>query len=193
MLTPDEQFTVSVLSGSTPKVPGKVRTLNIYQGPTYSTDMVVVETSDHARLNIMLSYNWYFKINREDPADAKKIFAIRDFVGDMCNLLASKVRAAVASCTFDDFHKSSAKTIRKAIFGLDKEGHVVKEFEFPKNGLVITNVDIQKVEPESLQTRQKLRKSVTLAIKITTDSQEANFSHQQQRQNQENLGRLRKL
>lgn len=49
-LLPDEQFTISFLSGKTPKVPGQVRTLSILKGPTFSTDIVIVETADHARL-----------------------------------------------------------------------------------------------------------------------------------------------
>ena len=42
---------------------------------------------------------------------------MKDFIGDMCNILASKVRAAVAGVEFEEFHKTSAKLIRKSIFG----------------------------------------------------------------------------
>ena len=44
--------------------------------------------------------------------------------------------------------------------------------------LVITNVDVQSVEPVDVQTRESLQKSVTLAIEITTKSQEAASQHQ---------------
>lgn len=79
--------------------------------------MVKVETSDHARLNLVLSYNWKFEVDRNNPKECAKIFNIRDFIGDMCNLMASKVRAAVAGKTFEEFHQSSAFVIRNAIFG----------------------------------------------------------------------------
>ena len=36
----------------------------------------------------------------------------------MCNLMASKVRSAVASVDFDTFHRTSARLIRRSIFGL---------------------------------------------------------------------------
>jgi major vault protein len=65
------------------------------------------------------------------------IFNIRDFIGDMCNLMAAKVRAAVASSSFEDFHKSSAFIIRKAIFGVDKGNHINDYFDFSKNCLRI--------------------------------------------------------
>lgn len=74
----------------------------------------------------------------------------------MCNLMASKVRSAVASVDFDTFHKTSARLIRKSIFGLDEKNSIRKEFLMEKNNLVITNVDIKQVEPVDAQTRLNL-------------------------------------
>lgn len=42
---------------------------------------------------------------------------------------------------------------------------------FPENLLVITNIDVQSVEPVDQRTRDSLMKSVQLAIEITTNSQ----------------------
>lgn len=118
MLNPDEQFTVNYLSGGTPKKPGKLVSLYLNLGPCFSTDVIEkVETGDHARLELRLSYNWYFKI-ADKIADGSKIFSVRDCIGDMCSCMASKVRATVATHTFDSFHKSSARIIRSAIFGI---------------------------------------------------------------------------
>lgn len=94
-----------------------------------------------------MAYNWYFKINKEVEEEASKIFAVKDFIGDLCNQMASKVRAAVASVVFDTFHKTSARLIRKAIFGETEDGRIRKEFMMDKNNLVINNVDIKSVEP----------------------------------------------
>jgi major vault protein len=62
MLEPDEQFTIAYLSGSTPKRPGVIKTLAINLGPDFFSDIFPVETSDHARLNLKLSYNWKFNL-----------------------------------------------------------------------------------------------------------------------------------
>ncbi len=70
MLQPDEEFTINTLSGGTPKRPGVIKTVHIMLGPTYSKDLVQVETSDHARLNIRLSYNWKFSVDHNDQKDA---------------------------------------------------------------------------------------------------------------------------
>jgi major vault protein len=60
MLGPDEQFTVLSLSGDQPKRAGVIQDLCIRLGPDFMTDIVIVETADHARLSLKLSYNWHF-------------------------------------------------------------------------------------------------------------------------------------
>jgi len=167
-LGPDEVFTVTALSGSKPKRPGVIQTLYITLGPDFSTDICEVETSDHCKLRVQLSYNWHFRVDREKFEEAEKIFSIKDFIGDLCTMMSSKVRAAVAGVTFENFHKSSAKLIRSSIFGIDDKNKIRDEFVVAKNNLVITNVDIQMVEPIDNRTKNSLKETVSLAIEITT-------------------------
>ncbi|CAF4169885.1 unnamed protein product, partial [Rotaria magnacalcarata] len=61
MLGPDEQFTILNLSGEKPKVPNKIRAICLLMGPEFSSDIVTIESSDHARLSLRLSYNWHFE------------------------------------------------------------------------------------------------------------------------------------
>jgi len=154
------------------------------------TDLVIVETSDHARLSLKLSYNWHFEIDRTKPESAAKIFSVADFTGDACKAIASMVRGAVAGVSFDEFHRNSAKVIRRAVFGQDDKGKVLNRLVFSANQLVITNIDIQSVEPVDQRTRDSLQKSVQLAIEITTKSQEATAKHEAERLEQEAKGRL---
>jgi len=191
-LEPDEVFTLSYLSGGKPKRPGVFKTLDIKIGPDFFSDIFTVATSDHARLRLHLSYNWYFDIDKNDPKSASKIFNVRDFIGDCCSQVASKVRGAVASITFENFHKYSARTIRTAIFGLDADGKVNDKYVFKSNNLSLTNVDIKIVEPEDPKTYESLKKSVTLAIEITTNAQEAEARRAAQKQEQEALEVLKK-
>jgi major vault protein len=168
MLGPDEQFTIVSLSGDTPKKPHVLKILALQLGPRFSTDVVVVETADHARLSLKLSYNWRFDVDKNDEDQARSIFQVPDFIGDFCKAIASRVRGAIASQSFDDFHRGSAQIIRRAVFGVDDEGEIRDSLRFPSNNLVITNVDIQSVEPVDSKTRDALQKSVQLAIEITT-------------------------
>jgi len=184
-LGPDEQFTVLSLSGGKPKTPHKIKTLAMRLGPDFMTDIVTVETSDHARLSLKLSYNWRFEVTDRER-DGQKIFAVPDFVGDCCKAMAARVRGAVAATPFEVFHKTSAELIRKAVFSsADKNGYV-----FTANNLVISGVDIQSVEPVDQKTRDSLQQSVQLAIELTTKSQEACARHVAERLEQEAKGRL---
>lgn len=191
-LEPDEVFTVSYLSGGKPKKPGVFKTLHINIGPDFFSDIFTVATSDHARLRLHLSYNWQFDIDKTDEKSASMIFNVRDFIGDCCTQIASKVRGAVAAITFENFHKYSARTIRTAIFGLDENGKVNDVFRFKQNNLCLSNVDIKLVEPEDPKTYESLKKSVTLAIEITTSMQEAEAQRAAQKQEQEALEVLKK-
>jgi len=190
MLGPDEAFTVLSLSGGKPKQPHLIKSLSLLLGPDFMTDIFTVETSDHARLQLQLSYNWYFDVNRHDEQAAVRLFQVPDFVGDACKAIASRVRGAVAGVKFDEFHRNSARIIRTAVFGTDEEGRVREEFRFRANHLVITNIDIQTVEPVDEETLKSLQKSVQIAIQITTDAQEAAARHDAERIEQEARARL---
>merc|ERR1712159_551371 len=189
MLMPDEQFSVMRLSGDKPKRPNVITSLNLQLGPDFMTDILVVETSDHARLRLTLSYNWHFEVDRKSNSGSK-IFAVRDFTGDACKAMGSRVRGAVAGVTFDVFHKNSAKIIRASVFGMNEKGKVGDRFHFESNNLVITNIDIQSVEPVDVETRKSLQRSVQMAIQITTNSQEAAARHTALREEEEAKGFL---
>ncbi len=182
MLGPDEQFTVCDLSGDIPKRASQIQSLTLFLGPDFMTDQVVVETSDHARLSLKLSYNWHFEVDPEEP---EKIFSTPDFVGDLCKACGSLVRGAVAAASFDDFHKRSAQIIQSAVFGSGNS-----RLKFNANDLVITNIDVQSVEPIDQRTRDSLQKSVQLAIEITTKSQESAARHEAERAEQQARGAL---
>jgi len=185
LLGPDEHFTVLSLSAGRPKKSGVLKALALLLGPDFITDKITVETSDHARLQLQLAYNWHFDVDKTSTDDATKIFSVPDFVGDACKAVASRVRGAVAQVAFDNFHKNSASVIRAAVFGKDEAALV-----FPANKLVLTNIDIQAVEPVDSKTRESLQKSVQLAISITTQSQEATARQEAERNEQEARGRL---
>jgi len=182
---------VLTLSGDKPKRPCVIKSLALMLGPDFMTDIIEVESSDHARLRLQLSYNWHFDVDRDNEEEGKFIFQVRDFVGDACKAVASKVRAAVASTSFDQFHMKSAKLIRGAVFGVEeKSGKIGENFLFPANRLMVTNIDIQSVEPVDERTRESLQKSVQLAIEITTRKQERNARHAAQTVEQDAKGKI---
>uniref|UniRef100_A0AAQ4P6M2 Major vault protein n=1 Tax=Gasterosteus aculeatus aculeatus TaxID=481459 RepID=A0AAQ4P6M2_GASAC len=191
MLGPDEQFTMLSLSGDKPKRANVIKAICLLLGPDFFTDVITIETADHARLQLQLSYNWHFDVKFPvSSADAAALFSVPDFVGDSCKAIASRVRGAVASVQFDDFHKNSNRIICSAVFGFDDKLAVRPNLRFSQNNLMISSVDIQSVEPVDQRTRDALQKSVQLAIEITTNSQEAAARHEAERLEQEARGKL---
>uniref|UniRef100_A0A671WHR1 Major vault protein n=1 Tax=Sparus aurata TaxID=8175 RepID=A0A671WHR1_SPAAU len=191
MLGPDEQFTMLSLSGDKPKRANVIKAVCLLLGPDFFTDIITIETADHARLQLQLSYNWHFDLKTPaNSAEAAALFSVPDFVGDACKAIASRVRGAVASVQFDDFHKNSNRIICSAVFGFDEKLAVRPSLRFNQNNLVISSVDIQSVEPIDQRTRDALQKSVQLAIEITTNSQEAAARHEAERLEQEARGKL---
>jgi len=187
MLGPEEQFTVLNLSGGVPKRPNYIKSLALFLGPDFMTDLITVETADHARLSLKLSYNWYFG---NDPEDPGRIFSTPDFTGDTCKAIGSLVRAAVAASSFDEFHKHSAQIIHNAVFGKGADGIAKETLLFSANNLHVSNIDVQSVEPVDQRTLDSLQKSVQLAIEITTKSQEAAARQEAERLEQQARGLL---
>ncbi|XP_040564802.1 major vault protein [Lepeophtheirus salmonis] len=189
LLEPNEEFTQLSLSGGKPKRANLIRSLALLLGPDFCSDNVTVETADHARLELKLSYNWQFQ-GEKNQENGVKLFSVPDFIGDMCKSIASKVRGAVSSVSFDYLHKNSAQIIILAVFGKNDKGQPNEVLEFKTNNLIVTSIDIRSVEPVDQRTRDSLQKSVTLAIEITTQSQEATAKREAERVDQEARGRL---
>jgi major vault protein len=196
-LEPHEYFTPLSLSGGRPKKPHQIHSLSLYLGPDYMADIIDVETRDHARLRLHLAYNWEFdgvEPGNETGVDAQLAFTIPDFIGLACKALASRVRSVIAGQTFEFFHRNSSTLIRQAIFtAASADGATVIKDDalfFTANGLRVTTVDVQSVEPVDTKTRIALTKSVQLAVEIITTSQESDASHQAALLEQEAKGTL---
>lgn len=192
-LSPHEEFTVMSLSGGRPKKPDQIKSVRLFLGPDYMADIVLVETLDHTRLRLSLAYNWEFDTTGMVGA-LDKAFAISDFIGEACRALASRVRAVIAGVTFENFHLHSTSIIRQAIFCSSGDGLLKVtpqgNLYFSVNGLLITNVDVQQVQPADNRTLQALKKSVQLAVEIITKSQENEATHQAALLEQEAAGAL---
>lgn len=111
MLEPYEEFTMITLSGGIPKVENQLQTLSLLLGPDFMTDVIQVETSDHAKLYLRLSYRWNFKIDKTNEQQCRSLFSVRDFKGDACKRISSRIRGVVSAVTFENFHKNSTEII----------------------------------------------------------------------------------
>lgn len=190
MLQPHEHFTVLDLSGNNPKEEKKIKSLILRLGPDYISDTVEVETSDHAKLLLKLTYSWQFNYDKNNQEDVERIFLVKDFVGDCCKSIASRIRGIVSSCSFDSFHKKSSSIVQLGVFGKDSQGNLKKPLYFKANNLCITNVDIQSQDPTDSKTREILDESMKLSMGTNIQIQEAEARHREDRGNQEAKGKV---
>ncbi|XP_004346179.2 major vault protein [Capsaspora owczarzaki ATCC 30864] len=190
LLGPHENFTVLRLSAGKPKRAGALRSVALMLGPDFTTDIITVETADHARLILTIAFNNYFDINRSTEESKAKIFCVPDFIGFACKNIGSRIRERVAHTTFDEFHRFSARIIQEAVFGVGANGEQNTELRFEANGLVVTNIDVQSIEPSDQQMRDSLQKSVQMAIEIATRSIEASSRHDAENEEQQARGHL---
>jgi major vault protein len=188
-LGPHEEFTVISLSGKKPKVENQIKNLAILLGPDLMTDIIEVETRDHARLRLQLSYSWQFKVDKKNKEEALRLFTINDFIGDACKNLAARIRGAVSTVPFETFHKNSANIVKSAIFGVEN-GVIRSELKFESNYLHILNVDIQAQEPCDPKTRENLSKSTNLSIQSINAMQKADAEHKQKMITEDSKGKL---
>ncbi|NOK18627.1 hypothetical protein HMI50_16555 [Corallococcus carmarthensis] len=169
MLRPYEDVTVLDLSGSTPKRPRQLKVLMLRLGPDFATDLFEVATRDHARLRIKLSYKWQFDV-QGDPEKDKAIFRVNDFIGYVCENLASRIRQVAAENEFETFHKNASVLIRRTIFGMDDAGRARKDRLFSENQLRIIDIDIKDIAPVDEKTALKLREAIDTNIQIQLDA-----------------------
>lgn len=71
-----------------------------------------------------------------------RLFATRDFIGDVCKTISSRIRGTVSAITYDDFHHNSAEIIRAAVFGKQEDGSIRPRLKFQSTGLSVTSCDI---------------------------------------------------
>lgn len=190
-LGPHEEFTILNLSGKKPKVENQINTIPLLLGPDFMTDIIEVETKDHARLRLQLCYSWKFDLqDKTNFAEVNKLFKVNDFIGDACKNLAEKIRGSVSTVQFEVFHKNSASIVKSAVFGVDKNNMTKNSLKFNANNLLIINVDIHNQEPIDAKTRENLSKSTNLSIQSQNAMQQADTEHRQKIITEENKGKL---
>ena len=146
MLGPYEDISVLSLSGGFPIQEGYIKSLSLELGPSQIRDQIVVETVDHAKLLLDLSYNWEFRFDKTNDEEVNKIFQNRDYVGNACKAMSSRIRGVISGKSFDDYHRNAHDIIKKAILKFDSEGKIIP-FPFLENNFYITDVNSSGYKP----------------------------------------------
>mmetsp|Transcript_30536 Transcript_30536/g.29954 ORF Transcript_30536/g.29954 Transcript_30536/m.29954 type:complete len:92 (-) Transcript_30536:660-935(-) len=83
-----------------------------------------------------------------------KIFQSRDYIGNACKAMLSRIRGVISNKTFDDFHKSSHTIIKSSILKAHKGS--ITPFKFPENNFYITDINSSGYRPVDKETDESL-------------------------------------
>ncbi len=159
---PHEHPRVLFISGGVPVQPNALRLATLGLGPDFIRDALTVRTKDNATLVLDVNYRWKFEVNRTDQAQARKLFALKDFVGFVAQTLSSEIREEAAKHDFEVFHAKAAELVKHAVFG-SADRRV-----FTENLLTIFGVDVEAITPEDPEIKQKLADAIKTNVDIYT-------------------------
>jgi len=103
------------------------------------SDLVRVKTRDHVELEILLSYRVSF------VGESDKWFAVKNYVGLLCDHLGSIIRAAARGASIESFHDNSTELLRGAILGPRTEDGKRAGRHFEENGMWVYDVEVLDV------------------------------------------------
>jgi len=142
LLDYDQELDILALSQGKPKTTDKIlHTAYLRVENNKVSDIIEVETADHVKINLYLSYNINFE------GDDKLWFSVENYVQFACHHVRSVLQGAILKVSFDNFYTNSRDTIRDIVLG--KPAAEVKQrpgMVFKENGMRIGDVDITKVD-----------------------------------------------
>ncbi len=100
------------------------------------SDVVRVETKDHVELAILLSYRVSFV---DDP---QRWFAVKDYVGLLCDHLSSIIRGATRHIPLEQLYATGTSAVRDAVLGARSEDGGREGRRFSENQMWVYDVEV---------------------------------------------------
>ncbi len=141
------------------------------------SDVVDVETKDHANLAVKLSYRISFEEEKE------KWFDVRNYVGLLCDHLSSLVRSSVKRLPLDTFYSGKegkevdTDMIRDTILGPKEEGKDRKGRFFKENNMRVYDLEVLKVEVMDDEIAEMLDEAQKDAFQNEMDKRKAEMDY----------------
>ncbi len=138
----DEDLEVLTLSTGKPKSNEKqLQTSFLQIDGNKVSDVVRLKTKDHSELQATLSY----RVSFADNGDVTRWFRVKDYVGLLCDHLASLLRATTRAMPLETFYGQSTEILRRAILGDKPEGGSRAGRSFDENGMWVYDVEVLDV------------------------------------------------
>ncbi len=177
----DESLEVLELSTGKPKNTDNLyRTVYLRVENNKVSDKIYVETADHVRLDLSLSYVVNFE------GDSQKWFAVENYVKFLCDRMRSLLKDLVRKQKIDAFYSNSTEIIQSLI---GKEGLLFKENNMRLKDIEVLGVDIKDQRINELLTAAQ-RDVIHSNFEIASANRNLDMSRQKESINQE-LARVR--
>jgi hypothetical protein len=163
-----EDLETLALSTETPKTDKSLLTTAFLQieGNKVS-DIVRVETQDHVKLDVKVSYRLSF------DGQPEKWFNVNNYVGLLCDHLSSLVRSGVQRHPLEKFYSNSTEIVRDSILGVKKEGEKRIGRVFDENGMKVYDLEVLNVAVLDETVEDMLTTAQQSAFKLEMSKREA--------------------
>ncbi len=136
----DEDLEVLELSTGKPKSQERtLRTCFLQVDGNKVSDVLRLETADHNPIEITVSYRVSF-VTRS--GEAERWFAVKDYVGLLCDHAGSLLRAAARATPLEAFYQNGTQLLRAAVLG-EKHGAEPRPGRlFEENGMWVYDLEV---------------------------------------------------
>jgi len=173
LLAYDEDLEYFSLSTGKPKTTDRLITdVYLRVANNQVSDVVTVETSDHVKVNLKLSFRCDF------TGDDSKWFTVDNYVKMLTDRARSMLRAAVRKESIESFFKNGEAFVRDTILGEKKEGKKTEAasragLSFEENGLHVKDVEVLDIQILHRQIGEQLTNAAVEAITLNLSLEQA--------------------
>ncbi len=145
----DETLEILEMSTGKPKTTDNlIRTVFLRVDNNKIGDIINVQTKDFVNVEIKVSYCVNFDRELKD-----RWFSVENYVKYLCDRIRSLLKREVKKYTIDEFYQDSTDIVRKVVLNMpedaDPNGDAEYSRKFAENGMVISDVEVLTVRPDS--------------------------------------------
>jgi major vault protein len=165
LLEYDEDLETLTLSSGKPKTTDNLITaVRLRTDNNKVSDKMVVETYDHVRVEVYLSYRVTFDSSFED-----RWFSVENYVKFLCDHVRSILKGSVRKLSIEEFYTNSTDIIRTLVLGLPSESGERPGMLFHENGMRVLDLEVLSVSIADENIKSILDKSQFDVVRTNVD------------------------
>lgn len=140
LLAYDEMLEPLSFSTGKPKSTDKLMRSRYLQIENFVTDIIEVETSDHVKIELKVSYRVNFVGDTDE--ERMKWFSVQNYVKYLCDHGKSVVKAAARKLPVSEFYQNSTEIVRDIVLGKQGTDGKRQGMFFEENNLKVRDIEV---------------------------------------------------